>query len=289
MSLELEAEDRIILSLLEGKEVHDLSEEEQVLQRLYAEVLGLLPDELGTLAPPAGGREALLAAVRLDREQALLPAEPVRGFPAPAPSPATSATPAGPPRVRRRRWPLALAAAVAGLAVAGSAFLYSELRAARFETSQLAARLAASGQLQEEVAARLARLEAETAGQRERLALVTQRGAEACRLEPVEPAADLALARGVLYIAGDHRHWYLKVTGLPQVGPREVYQLWFVTAEKAHSGGTFRVAESSNAELGSPSMPDGIVGIMITIEPGDGGDRPRGRQVLSVKEKMRLL
>ncbi|HRC88358.1 MAG TPA: hypothetical protein PK413_22450, partial [Thermoanaerobaculia bacterium] len=67
MSLPYDREDELILALLEAKEPlpsAEPAEEEQVLSRLYGEVLGLVAQSVEPVAPPPQLKDALLARVR---------------------------------------------------------------------------------------------------------------------------------------------------------------------------------------------------------------------------------
>jgi anti-sigma-K factor RskA len=122
----------------------------------------------------------------------------------------------------------------------------------------------------------------------ERLSWMTQAGAVAFPLRPVEPSG-ARFARGVLYVAADHQHWFLKVVGLPPPAAGRGYQVWFVTAAGPVSAGMLGPATAAGAELGSASMPAGVEAVAITLEPATGMPQPTGAQVLAGSQVNQLL
>ena len=77
--------------------------------------------------------------------------------------------------------------------------------------------------------------------------------------------------------------------GLPPLPPGHTYQLWFLTAAGPVSGGTFHAAAGADAEIGSPTMPGGIVGFAVTLEPAPGVTQPTGPRVLLGSEPVEIL
>jgi hypothetical protein len=308
-------EDEIILCVLRGggPALAAANEQEQTLRRLYTEVLGLLPQALEPVEPRPEVRERLLAAIREPAgawsEEATLPGvmigEPTAsrspeatlpgvmiGEPAARPAAATHPEAAGleplpvAAPARRRRWPTALAAAVALLAVGVASLLFVRLEESRAELARRERQLRTLEARSEEQTVQLASLQEELAEVSGRLGLITRAGTEACLLQPPD---GLGIARGVVYIAADHRHWILKVSGLTPVPSDRAYQLWFVTEGGPVSGGTFQTSAGADAELGSPTMPSGLTAIAVTVEPAGGSPQPTGQQVLFGDETMRLL
>ncbi|HSJ28785.1 MAG TPA: anti-sigma factor [Acidimicrobiia bacterium] len=73
----------------------------------------------------------------------------------------------------------------------------------------------------------------------------------------------------------------LVVEGLPAPEPGEVYQLWVVDDGRSRRAGTF-VPEADGATViveGTVEVGDEIG---VTLEPGDGSDRPSGEFLVSV-------
>ncbi len=299
MKDERACEDRVILSLLGAGRPEESGaslaqgEDAETLHRLYTEVLGLLAQEPAPVAPRPETRERLLASLRaggaatadLAPPAPQPPAAEVVPFPIPdqtAPAP----EPAAPPR---RVWPWL---AAAGLALAAISALWVQssldLRAARSQAAGLGRDLAASRERERAASERLAGLELDLAGLSSKLGMVTQAGSLVCPLRP-QPGGPGSQARGAVYIAADHQHWFLRVVGLPPVPAGETYQLWFLTAEGPVSGGVFRTAAGADAEIGSPTMPGGIVGFAVTVEPAPGAASPTGPRVLAGSETRELL
>jgi hypothetical protein len=112
------------------------------------------------------------------------------------------------------------------------------------------------------------------------LSLVAQYAVEASPLQPVGEAPMFPTARGVLFVAPDHQHWYMSVRGLGPAGEGQVYQLWFVADAGTVSGGTFTAQPGEQADLSSEEMPNGTRGVVVTLEPGQGSTAPTGPEVL---------
>ena len=95
-----------------------------------------------------------------------------------------------------------------------------------------------------------------------KLALITAPGVEICALRPAGIEPMYPAARGVLYVAQDHQHWYLAMDGLVPRPTGESYQLWFHADDGAVNAGTFRVLPGTKMELSSESVP--LVGTIFT-------------------------
>jgi hypothetical protein len=108
-------------------------------------------------------------------------------------------------------------------------------------------------------------------------ALVT---APAVTVMPLRPADPQNQARGILFVAADHQHWYLALHDLPPAPPGRDYQLWWIAEEGTVSGGAFDLAAGEKKELSSETMPAGTQGVVITLEPARGGSKPTGPEVL---------
>lgn len=296
-----ELEETVILSVLAGAEepAPVAGPEGEQLRREYTELLGLLPYSLDPIEPAPELKARVMAAALGD--SAAAPAagstrgdipDPQEASPAADAGTAAAATGTGNvvPLLRRTSfWPLALAAAVTLLMVGLSTVFYAQLRASEGELAELSRELASVEGREQAMAAQLARANEQMAGITERLAIITQPGAEACPLRPVGEDPMLPVASGILYIAADHQHWYLKVTGLEPVPEGKEYQVWFMTEDGPVSAGALQMELGSEAELGSPSMPPGITGVAVTVEPRGGAPRPTGSMVLYGDEKMELL
>ncbi|MFP5287784.1 MAG: anti-sigma factor, partial [Thermoanaerobaculia bacterium] len=291
MSQETHREDDTILAALEALEAEAGvpsgargDETAETLTRLYTEALGLLPYELPPATPRPEVKARLLASLQGTAEAAPAPA------PAPAPLPALAPVPLRAsqeisvpvPRsaVARRpsRWPLALAAALALLFMGLSIWLYTglvqqnetiasltrQVEDARRQAAQAVAQARESGsQLQE---------------MRERFSLVTSPAVE---VSPMRPVGELQpKARGILFVAADHQHWYLSLDGLQPADAGKVYTLWFEADRGAVNAGSFTARPGAPIELSSEHMPPGTRGVVVTLEAGPQAAAPTGPEVL---------
>lgn len=307
MSLPYDREDELILALLEAKEPlpsAEPAEEEQVLSRLYGEVLGLVAQSVEPVAPPPQLKDALLARVRKGAPR-LSAAPAIRAVEKPAetaepPAPATPtsalefrsfplARPEPPPTIRKaRRWPALFAAGLALVSSTGAAWFWTQAQESSNQVRLLEQKLAAVGRERQLAQAEIASLREASAGLVEKLALITRPGAAVCALKPpgALPAQAQPLARGALFVSSDHQHWYLKVSGLRPVAEGRVYTLWFMTDGGPRPGGVFKVEAGHEAEIGSVSMPSGMKAVLITLEPTQRATQPSGDQVLFGNEML---
>jgi hypothetical protein len=257
----------------------------ETLARLYTEVLGLIPCGLDPVAPSPGARERLLAAIGAAPPDTRAPEpRPVPvAAPAPAPAPVAmteSLRPAprvapGPIPRRHSRWPLGLAAVLA-LAFAGlSGWLWITRQEQRAEIARLRQELAMHQQLAAQAGQEGQQARTEMEKMRDRFALVTS---PAVDVRPLRPVGDQADARGLLFVAPDHQHWYLALEGLEPPAEGGVYKLWWVTEQGPVDAGSLQNGEK--VEMGSDQMPAGIREVMITLEPDGSSARPQGRPVL---------
>jgi type II secretory pathway component PulM len=271
-------EDRLVERLLErlneGVVPSSAAREREAEERLheYTELLGLMPFELEPIAPPAGVREKLLRSVRAEG------GEPVDSLPV-----------AKIVKVPVSRWvraalPLAAALAVVLAGVVGwQNFRLTEQTAT---IDQLSQRLSQANV----DSTRLAEYERDLQRMQEQLALVTSQGVEICSLHPMAAAAAETGARGTLFVASDHQHWYLRIDDLEPCPLGNAYQLWFMTADgSAVDGGILEVRHGAELEVTSDTMPAGTVGVNITLEPAGGSEAPSGPSILYGDEVMRVL
>lgn len=301
---ETPSEDRTILAAVEALEGaapsagapavpgQEQTAEAETLARLYTEVLGLIPFELDPMPPPPQGRERLLALIQ--QKEADPAAEPA---PAPAPSRASRETPIprlippGRPAVavarRPSRWPLAIAAVLALMALGLSGWLYQQLSQERATVASL------RRDLQNErtrVAAALAEARdlRATSGKgledlrdlREKFSLVTSRAALVAAMRPMGRPPLQPGAHGILFVAANHQHWYMSVEGLQPVEPGQTYKLWFVADQGPVDAGSFVARPGEPIELTSKQMPAGTKGAMITLEQDPNVAKPTGPGIL---------
>jgi hypothetical protein len=291
---EAQTEDLTILAALEALEAGieaprgaaRLDEESETLSRLYTEVLGLIPYELAPAAPSAGVKARLMAAVQAEARPAVA-AEPARMAPPPAvpiqePRTARQATAAVARPARARRWPLALAAALALAALGLSFWLYSQVGEQRATIADLQHQLTLERARSEGVIAKVRELENEGLDLRQNLTLVSSR---AVLVSPMRPAARPGQpplqpdARGTLFVASDHQHWYMSLQGLQPAPQGQVYKLWFV-AERPVSSGSFTARPGEPMALSSKEMPAGTKGAIVTLERDPNAPAPTGPTIL---------
>ncbi len=305
MKQDLTLEDHTILAALEALEggtgepvtPHEPSETAETLARLYTEVLGLVACDLEPSAPRPETRSLLLAAVA--RESGIhvlptvdptpvdpIPAPAVRPIPAPAPLPRVALAPAVPavppgrstaPR-RGRRWPLALAASVALVLAGLSGWLVQQRAEQEVTIESLRSELAGERRKAEKALAEAAESQVEVERMRSNFVLVT---APAVTISPLRPdGATASPARGTLFVAPDHQHWYLALHGLPPATAGRDYQLWWVADEGIISGGTFDTRPGETLELSSATMPANTRDVMITLETDGGSAAPSSPPIL---------
>jgi hypothetical protein len=251
--------------------------EEETLGRLYHEALGLIAYALPPTPPPPAARLRLMAALV-----------------APAPTSAPAPSLARPARHSRSsspsspsspsRWPLSLAAALILALLGVCGWLYRGLAEKGDAIAHLAAERNSALQHAGEVEARLRQLNTQVSSLRAGVAMVTSPAVEVCTLRAVTqagaPDAKVSDARGMLFVAADHQHWYMSVRGLRPAGDGRVYQLWFVADQGMVSGGTFAANREDSSELSSEHMPAGTRGVKITLENSPGAPAPNGPDVL---------
>lgn len=304
------------------------SEAAETLARLYTEVMGLVPYELAPAAPSPDLKVRLMArvtgseaAAAADPEPAAAPllapvpedgdeTQEVEPRPGPRPDlqrPVPVARPAQPPQASQEvrvppgrvamvsqgpgRWPLGLAAAL--VVLLGGLAGWLGLR--YFEQQQTIAQL--EGDLAEarQQAQQSAEARASFERMRENFAMMTTPAVTVSPLRPVPGAIPGAApapenARGVLYVAPDHQHWYLAVHGLPPAAEGRTYQLWWVADGRMVSGGTFDPQPSGEkVELSSKTMPANTRDVVVTLEPEGGAPAPTGPEVLRAAGVYQIL
>jgi hypothetical protein len=266
--------------------------------RLLAAVRG---EKLAEPAKPAdipeardNSRPTLAEPIRLTS----IPVQPPR--PEPAPTPVRSALPAAgpvrtttqemrvprptsltpPPRraVRPARWPLALAASLAILFASLSGWLYNQLDRQGDTIEALGRQL---DRERSQALRETRQAKAETLSMQEKFALVTSPAVEASPMRPPGASPLQPTARGVLFVAADHQHWYLCLHGVAPAPAGQTYKLWFV-ADAGHpvSGGTFTAKPGAPVELSSRQMPAGTKAVMVTLEADPQAAKPAGPEVL---------
>jgi len=192
-----------------------------------------------------------------------------------------------PSRSGRSRWQSALAAALILALLGTCGWLALDLRERRAAITRLAEQRDAALRHAGEVEARLGRLSSQVSSLRDGFSVVTSPAVEVCNLRAVAP--EQADARGMLFVAADHQHWYMSLRGLRPPPGGKVYQLWFVADRGMVSGGTFAARPGAPIELGSERMPAGTKGVRITIENSPGSPAPAGPDVLRNADTLHTL
>jgi len=234
------------------------------IERLDAEICGLLPCALDPVQPSPECREQLLRRLQ---------ASVIAAAPAPEQSAAGVS-----------RWLLPLAAGLTVLALGFAASTVSTLRGQRGELAALRAQVEALTR----VAAGSADLEADLAAARDTLELVSGRGVGLCALRPTSAAqsGDEAAPYGLLFVAADHQHWYVRVQGLEKA-PDRYYRVWFETADGRLVGAGNLLGEE--LELSSPTMPEGTRAVHVSLETEPAPAAPSDRILLFGNDMIQVL
>jgi hypothetical protein len=284
----------------------------EMLARLYTEVLGLVPYEVAPVVPAASVKASLMSRLTSDltsneiapettsdvngdetRPAPVAAAEPVRAAaPAPAVPLRASQEMRIPPRmaagaasrpVRPRRWPLALAAMLAFAMLGLSLWLYSQVGARNATIASLRSELSRERSRSEGAVAKVRQLENDSLDLREKFSLVTSPAVLVSPMRPVGRPGQPPVqpdARGVLFVAADHQHWYMTLRGLQPVPAGQAYKLWFVADTGAVSAGSFSAQPGAPVELSSQYMPAGTKGILVTLESDARATAPSGPEIL---------
>jgi len=292
----------------------------EMMARLYTEVLGLVPYELEPVAPAASVKASLMArltsaaapetpeapeVVGDETRPAAAPVVPVPPVPVAAAEPVRAAAPAPavplrasqemripPPRMaagaasrpaRARRWPLALAAMLALAMLGLSVWLYSQVGTQQATIASLRNELARERSRSEGAIAKVRQLETDSLDLTEKFSLVTSPAVLVSPMRPVERPGQPAVqpgARGVLFVAADHQHWYMTLRGLQPAAAGQAYKLWFVADTGAVSAGSFTAQPGAPIELSSQHMPAGTKGVMVTLESDARATAPSGPEIL---------
>jgi hypothetical protein len=182
----------------------------------------------------------------------------------------TSARSASAPR-RPNRWPLALAASLAFLALGVAGWMFYEMQRGQQTIASLRQQLEA-----ERTPARVG----DALDNREKLGLVTSPSVLVAALRPDGQAPSQPYAHGMLFVAADHQHWYLALQGLRPAGSGQAYKLWFVADQGMVDAGSFTIDPKLPIELSSKQMPAGTKAAIITLENDPRAPAPTGPPVL---------
>lgn len=287
-----------------GEGPSEVDEVDQTLERLYTEVLGLLPYELDPVEPRPEVRDSLMARLAEVRERQ---ADPARGgavvpfgtgdgdgtgdatLAAERSAVAEPATPAS------KKWRLmaSLAAGVALVALLGALFLGFRLGQAETRLARAAVeREALLDRLDEldELRVSRATLERQLTRLGEAMTVATTRGVEVCALRPMgdDPLQPEAFA--VLFMAPESKDWYLNANGLEQPAAGAVYKVWFNTAKGVVDGGVLDPEGRTDLYFGIERLgQEMMLSVAVTLEEDAHADAPRGPMVLYGDDKMQVL
>ncbi|HEX6904499.1 MAG TPA: anti-sigma factor [Thermoanaerobaculia bacterium] len=263
----------------------------ETLTRLYTEVLGLVPFETEPVTPSAGSKARLMALIQGGEtppaaEPAAAPARAVAPAPvAPlrpaqetrAPRPAT-----GSYAVSRRgsRWPLALAAALALALLGLSLWLFTQVGTLRETIARLEDEVKTERARAAAAEAEVERVKSDSLDLRQKFQLVTSHAVEVSPMRPVGEAPLQPNASGILFVAADHQHWYLRVRNLQPAVQGKTYTLWFETPQGPVRSGHFSGKTGEPEDLSSETMPVGTNGVLVTLEDSTDVAAPTGPPVL---------
>lgn len=282
-------EDHVILAALEsslvddGRIVRPVSEGDEVpvetLERIYTELLGLIPAELEPVEPRPELKDRILERVAADpqaRPAATVTPHP-RFLEARAGAAETETTPKEPRRGRSLR-PWLLAAVVALAAIGASFFFYSELRQEQQETiAALQQQLDATSQRVELLAeGRVDVVEALRA-----LSVSAPEAVDVCPLQPVGAEPVQPEAQGSLVLAMSQGRWYLRARDLAPTEGTRTYVLWFLDVDgQPIQRVALKPGDDRAVELRAEGIPMSLDAATITLEPSPDTVRPTGPQVL---------
>jgi hypothetical protein len=178
---------------------------------------------------------------------------------------------------RRRSWPLALAASLALVLGGLSGWLLQQRAAQDVTIETLQAELEGERRKTQQALAEATQVSQRMERMRTNFALVT---APAMTVSPLHPVGEPSRARGMLFVAPDHQHWYMAVHDLPPAPAGSDYQLWWKADGGTFSGGTFDTRPGEKMELSSETMPENTRDVLITLEAEGGAQAPTGPEVL---------
>lgn len=282
-------EDHVILAILEeslvddGRVVRPVSEADEIpvetLERLYVEVLGLLPEELDPVEPRPEAKAALLERIAAgDVVDDVAKVTPHSRF-LEAKAAADEMTPETTPKERRRPRvvPWLMAAVVALAMIGASFFFYFELREDQVTIAGLQQQLEATAQRVE----LLAEGRVDVVKALRALSVSAPEAVDVCPLLPrgVDPAQPDA--QGNLVLAMSQGRWYLRARDLAPAEGNRTYVLWFLDADgRPIRRVILEPGDDRAVELEEQGIPMGLNAASITLEPSADTARPVGPQIL---------
>ena len=264
----------------------------ETLMRLNIEVLGLFAYDAEPVTPSAGSKARLMALIQGDEtrpapEPAAAPARAVAPAPVAPLRPAAQETRAPRPAtgsyaVSRRgsRWPLALAATLALALLGLSLWQFTQMGALRETVARLEGEVKSERARANQAVAVAQRLQTDALSLQQKFQLVTSHAVEVSPMRPVGPSPVQPAANGILFIAADHQHWYLRVRNLQPASGGQADTLWFETDQGAVKSGHFSGRSAEPEDLSSEQMPIGTKGVLVTLEESRDVAAPKGPPVL---------
>jgi len=250
------------------------ADERAKIERLDAELFGLLAEGLDPVEPSAAAKSELMRRLAAPKVAQFRPRQE---------EVSTGTTP---------RWLLPLAAGIAALAIGATGMMYGtvrsqgeELARLELEVEQLGSEAIGVGSTTAVASNSLADLRVEYAAARQNLALVGSRGVEICPLRPLEGAADDGEPYGTLFLAADHQHWYVRVDGF-EVRADRYYQVWFETADELVAAGNL---VGNELELSASTMPEGTLAVHVSVETDPEPAVPSSEILLYGNDMVRVL
>lgn len=285
------------LPRLAREEAADGEDAEEVLRRLCLETVGLVALSEEPVAPPAGAKDRLMAAIAAQREArgddprrsaAVVPFgarddEPGAARREEPDRASVGGAPGAVPRQARRPWLSALAAGLLVATLGLSGWLAAELHEARAALERLEhehTRLADRLDRQNDVIQRVGT----SAGL---LSAVSRSGVELCPLRPVGDEPPVPGAFAVLYMPPDSKEWYLVASNM-EAAPGGVYAVWLNTPDGPVPAGVLQGGPEASLRFVPPRLDErgGMVSIAVTLEPAPGLEEPSGPVVLFGDERM---
>lgn len=248
--------------------------EAEMIERLYTEVVGLMPYDLDPVEPRPEVKARLMETIGGERAAAPASPTPVTAHPrfqeGHEPAGAARPTPPG------WGWRRLVAAAVVVLAAVGAfGWFYLQLAAQRSTVAHLEQELAATNQQLAELT------ESRTAV----LAALRQMGQVPDRLEfcPLRPRGERPLqpaAHGSLILAMEQGRWFLHARGLEPAEDKS-YTLWFLD-EDDNPVRRVDIAPGDRTRLSheAEGIPRQMASVVLTLEPSGETTRPTGPQLL---------
>ena len=132
-----------------------------------------------------------------------------------------------------------------------SLWLYSQVGAQQATIASLRNELSRERSRSEGAIAKVRQLENDSLDMREKFSLVTSPAVLVSPMRPMGQPPVQPDARGVLFVAADHQHWYMTLRGLQPVPAGQAYKLWFVADTGTVSAGSFSAQPGAPMELSS--------------------------------------